>query len=449
MKKNNNSRSTPRRAWILLASTVAVVAAGVLAVLAVNGVVAPRPATPPTASSPPCSAHSSTNACIPNTIELNGQRLLEARIALRAGDPTLVAELSVLLKQANAALVTGPWTVTATNTVPPSGDVHDYLSSAPYWWPSQPKSTLNPSGCPWVQRDGKRYPAAGALSDDADRAAAFSAIYKLTLAWYYTGKPQYALRAGTDLRAWFLNSATAMNPNLNFAQLIPCEKDIRGIGIIDFSESLPNVIDAVALLDGGAPSWSASDHTGMKTWFAQFLGWLQSSPNGQDEKSAKNNHGSFFDQMEASLALSTGQPDLARTIVQAATATRLNVQISADGSQPLELARTLSWHYSMFNLMALTRLADVGRHVGVDLWSQIKPSDGSLTKAVDFLIPAASKTVNWKYPDSEFEPYQMLDVIHAAADAGDPRAIAALGLVPIPPRDGDIWLLSPTADLLH
>ncbi|MGW3743030.1 hypothetical protein ACWD62_21065, partial [Streptomyces sp. NPDC005146] len=28
----------------------------------------------------------------------------------------------------------------------PSGDPHDYLSQAPYWWPSQPRTAENPWG---------------------------------------------------------------------------------------------------------------------------------------------------------------------------------------------------------------------------------------------------------------------------------------------------------------
>ena len=45
----------------------------------------------------------------------------------------------------------------------------------------------------------------------------------------------------------------------------------------------------------------------------------------------------------------------------------------ADGSQPQELARTRSWHYSTFDLVAYTRLAAIGRHVGVDLWAYRGP----------------------------------------------------------------------------
>jgi hypothetical protein len=395
-----------------------------------------------------CDGRISDGACAPQTVVLDGQHMLDTRNRLRAGDAGLQLQLKTLLTQADAALTAGPWSVTDKTLVPPSGDKADYVSEAPYWWPTQPMTVDNPYGCPYVQKDGQRYPGADAITDTSERGTAFDAIYKLSLAWYYTGDPQYARRAELDIRAWFLDQATKMNPNLNYAQFIPCQSGGRGIGIIEFSEALPDVIDAVAILDSGAPGWVERDHDGMTAWFSQFLGWLQTSQNGQEEKAETNNHGSFFDQQEAALALYTGQPDLAKSIVLEAAKSRIDVQISGDGSQPLELSRTRSWHYSMFNLMALTRLADVGRHVGVNLWDYTSPSGGTLAKAVDFTIPAATGQSAWPYPETKFEPFRMLDVIHAAADAGDSAALAAVPLVPIPPSDGDIWSLRPAADFL-
>lgn len=395
-----------------------------------------------------CDGPVTHGVCAPRTAVLDGQRLLQTRTRLQAGDPNLNAQVDRLVADADAALTAGPWTVTDKDLVPPSGDKHDYVSEAPYWWPTQPKTTANPYGCPYVQRDGERYPGADAIKDHDARGAAFDAIYRLSLAWYYTGNPAYAHRAELDLRTWFLDDTTRMNPNLNYTQFIPCQVDGRGIGIIDFAEALPDVIDAVAILDSGAPAWTKGDHSGMQQWFGQFLDWLRTSQNGQDEAAAENNHGSFFDEQEAALALYTGQPELAREIVLRAEQKRIDVQIAGDGSQPLELSRTRSWHYSLFNLMALTRLAQIGDHLGVNLWDYTDPAGGSLTKAVDFLIPAATGQQAWPYPEMEFQAFQAIDAIHAAADAGDPLARGALSQVPAPPRDGDIWALRPAADFV-
>lgn len=385
--------------------------------------------------------------CIPQTVVLDGTRLALTRLLVRAGVPDLRRELATLRTEADAYLTQGPWSVTDKPQLPPSGDKHDYLSQAPYWWPTEPATADNPWGCPYVQRDGVTNPAINLITDHAERGSMFSAVYTLTLAWYYTGDAAYARRAALDLRTWFVDPATRMNPNLDYTQFIPCLPSGRGIGIIDFSQQFTDVIDATAILDTGAPSWTGADHAAMQSWYTRFLTWLRSSSNGASEAAQTNNHGSFFDQQEAALALITGQRDLARSIVTAAEAKRLDVQLAADGTQPLEITRTRSWHYSNFNLLALTRLAMIGRHVGVDLWHYATPRGGGILTSVDYLIPAAAGKAAWPYPELNFQPFAAIDVLHAAGDAGDRAARAAAAATPAPPG-GDLWLLIPAPEQL-
>ncbi|ACU74029.1 conserved hypothetical protein [Catenulispora acidiphila DSM 44928] len=384
---------------------------------------------------------------VPATVVLDGYRLALTRDLVRVGLPSLNAPLAELRTQADAALTAGPWSVMDKPELPPSNDKHDYLSQAPYWWPTQPATAANPWGCPYVQRDGVRNPAIDDITDHAERGEMFNAVYDLTLAWYYTGDAAYAQRAALDLRTWFVDPATRMNPSLDFTQGIPCMVTGRGIGIIDFSQQFTDLLDAVALLDTGAPGWSSADRAGMTTWNKQFLSWLQTSKNASDEAASTNNHGSFFDMQEAALALATGQRTLARSIVTTAETQRLNVQIAADGSLPLELSRTRSFHYSTFDLVALTRLAMIGQHVGVDLWHYSTPGGGTLFKAVDFVVPAATGQAAWTYPELQFQAFAAVDDIHAAADAGDRTARAAVAKLPTPPG-GDLWLLRPAPEQL-
>ena len=383
---------------------------------------------------------------VPKTVVLDGNRLAVTRLLVQAHAPQLRAEEARLTSIADGYLNQGPWSVTDKPQTPPSGDKHDYLSEAPYWWPTQPATASNPWGCPYVQKDGQRNPAADTITDHAERGQMFNAVYYLTLAWYYTGRADYAQRAALDLRTWFIDPATRMNPNLDFTQFIPCKDNGRGIGIIDFSQQYTDILDAVAILNTGAPGWTSSDDDAMTAWNTQFLTWLRTSANGAQEAAQTNNHGSFFDMLEAGLALSTGQSDLARSVVQAAEAKRIDVQLAADGSQPLELARTLPFHYSNFNLLALTRLAMIGQHVGVGLWHYTTSNGGSILKSVDFLIPAATGAT-WPYPDLNFQPFAATDVIHEAADHGDPSALRALPRLQQPPM-GDLWLLRPAPEQL-
>ena len=396
----------------------------------------------------PASASASARPSpVPRTVVLDGNRLALTRLLVRAGVPQLRSELKTLTGQADGYLTQGPWSVMDKPQTAPSGDKHDYLSEAPYWWPSQPQTAANPWGCPYVQKDGVRNPAIDTITDHSERGEMFNAVYTLTLAWYYTGKAAYAERAALDLRTWFVDPATRMNPSLNYTQFIPCKVDGRGIGIIDFSQQFTDILDATAILDTGAPGWTGADHSGMTSWDSQFLSWLQTSQNGSDEAAATNNHGSFFDMQEAALALATGQKALATSIVKGAESKRLDVQLAADGSQPLELSRTTSYHYSNFNLLALTRLAQIGEHVGVDLWHYTTPAGGNLLKSVDFVVPAATGAAAWTYPELNFQAFAGNDVIRAAADAGDRTALKALPKLSAQPG-GDVWLLRPAAEQL-
>jgi hypothetical protein len=394
---------------------------------------------------PSAAAHATPR--VPRTAVLDGARLQQTKVRLDHGDAQLARTLKDLTARADNWLDQGPWTVVDKPKPAPGGDVHDYLSQAPYWWPSQPKTADNPWGCPYVQRDGQRNPEVDTGTDRQDVEKVFDSTYDLSLAWYYTGKKQYAEKAAAVLRTWFLAPDTRMNPNLNHGQFIPCKYDGRAIGIIDFSQSYTSVLDAIAILDTGAPGWSRTDRTAMRAWNADFRDWLANSAFGKEEGAAKNNHGTFYDMQLAALAYATGDTDLARQTVLDARALRIDPQIAADGSQPQELARTRSWHYSTFDLVAYTRLAAIGRHVGVNLWSYQGPDGQSLFKAVDYLLPAATGAEPWAHPELEFHRFAASDVVHAAADAGDRVARAAVPKLEAPPG-GDLWALRPAAEQL-
>lgn len=403
-----------------------------------------------TASAHQSDPHFRLDLRAPATVVLDGSQLVKNQFGLIVGNKTLRTSLANLITQANSELTAGPWSVVNKTQVPPSGDKHDYLSYAPYWWPTQPLTASNPFGCPMKQIDGDRDPLVDSVPDHQSEIAAFADIYNLTLAWYYTGDRKYADRAELDIRTWFTNPATAQNPNMNFAQGIPCQFLGRGIGIIEFSYALTEVVDSTAILDDGAPGWSRADHNAIQTWDKSFLTWLRTSANGAQEDAQTNNHGTFYDMMSAALALYTGQRSLAKTIVQTSETTRIPTQILATGQQPLETARTLSYHYSTFNLVALTRLAQLGQHVGVDVWHYTAPGGGSIFKAIDFVLPAATQgnlPSVWPYQDLTFFQYAALDAVHAAANAGDKNAKAALPNIPVEPG-GDLFPIRPSAEQL-
>jgi hypothetical protein len=341
---------------------------------------------------------------------LDAKQLELTKQRIRAGDKTLVQALAQLDQEAQKTLTTGPFSVVTKDPVPPSGDKHDYLSQAPYFWPDSSK----PNGLPYIRRDGERNPEINKISDHRSLDQMVSSVETLALAYYYKGNDAYAAKAVQLLRAFFLDPATRMNPHLQFAQFIPGVNTGRGIGLIE-TRGLTRVVDAIGLL-AASNALTRKDQQGLQEWFTKFLAWMLESKNGRDESAARNNHGTYYDLQVTSFALFLGKKDLARDILQTARQKRVAAQIEPDGRQPLELARTKAWSYSVGNLDGLMLLARLGENVGIDLWSY-KTSDGrSIRRALDYLVPFAFSEQEWSYQQlGEWRPGMLFPLLRRAA----------------------------------
>jgi hypothetical protein len=342
--------------------------------------VASRPVRPP--------------ASQPRVFLINATQLAVTRQRAQAGDGSLTAALEALTRDAQRALKGGVYSVVDKQVQPPSGDKHDYLSQAPYFWPD-PKS---PNGLPYIRRDGERNPEINKITDHQSLDRMHSAVEATALAYYFSGDEAYAARAAQLLRAFFLDAATRMNPNLEYAQFVPGVNTGRGIGLIE-TRGLAQVVDAVGLL-AGAKAWTAADQDGMQKWFSDFLRWMQESKNGRQEAQSKNNHGTYYDVQIVSYALFAGQKDLALRTLSEARQKRIALQVEADGRQPLELARTKAWSYSVMNLDGLITLATLAaNNGGVDLWNYQTTDGRSIRRALEFLVPVALGDRKWDYPE--------------------------------------------------
>jgi hypothetical protein len=327
----------------------------------------------------------------PRIFQSDGRDLRAVKRRLAAGEPALVAAVIELRKRADDELKTAPLTIVNKPQAPPSGDKHDYVSMAPYFWPDPSK----PDGLPYIRRDGQVNPERNKY-DRPLLGKMSQAVNTLGLAYYLTGDERYAAHATKLLRVWFLDTATRMNPNLNYAQFIRGVNDGRGIGIID-SVALLQVVDGIGMIQG-SPAWTKVDHFGVTSWFRDYLQWLRTSKNGKDEAAAANNHGTWYDAQVATFALFVGEDDaVVKKFLEESKTKRIARQIEPDGRQPLELRRTKAFDYSQTNLRGLFALATLGDRVGVDLWRYESADGRSIRKALDWLIPFATGEKKWEY----------------------------------------------------
>ncbi|MBE9598251.1 alginate lyase family protein [Pedobacter sp. MC2016-24] len=292
-----------------------------------------------------------------------------------------------VMKEARWALQQAPVTVTAESSPRSSGGKHDFFSEADYFWPD-PK---NPEG-PYVERDGLTNPD----NFVAHRKAMIrlsNVIGALASAYVLTGDEKYVKHAILHLEAWFLNPETLMNPNLWYAQAIKGKHQGRNYGIID-TIHLMEVAQGVLVFErSGIFKKNIAD--GIKKWFFAYTVWLNTSKPGLQEKAIKNNHSSCWAMQVASFAkLCNDQPMLDSMRLRYKNVL-LPAQMAADGSFPLELARTKPYGYSIFNLDAMVMLCQILSTPEDNLWTYQAKEGQSIQTGIDYLFPFVRDKQKW------------------------------------------------------
>ncbi|MBN9298153.1 MAG: alginate lyase family protein [Filimonas sp.] len=333
-----------------------------------------------------------------STLLLDSARLSKAKALYQKRDGDVVALVKPIVEESNKLLTLVPKSILEKSFTPPSGDKHDYMSMAPYFWPDPTK----PDGKPYIRKDGERNPEINKITDKSNMGTIERACRYLSLAYYFTGDEKYAVKGTQLLQFWFIDKATRMNPNLNYAQAVPGVNDGRGIGIIE-TVSLTSLTDAIVLLEGSAALTPAIDQQ-LRNWFEDYRNWMLTSKNGNDEHNALNNHGTWYDMQMLTFSLFLGKKDFAKEYAQKSLL-RIPVQIEKDGKQPLELERTTALGYSTFNIDAWFKVATLAQKAGVDIWNY-KTTDGRGIKlALDWLWPYAVGEKKWEYKQiHEYKP---------------------------------------------
>jgi hypothetical protein len=345
---------------------------------------------------------------ITDQVKIDFKRLENSKIKILEKDQEYLSAFNQLINDANKALLFKPVSVTTKTNLPPSGDNHDYMSIAPYWWPNP----NTPNGIPYIRRDGEINPEVKNFSDKLVLPGLSRSIYHLALAYYFTGKDEYASHASKLIRVWFLDEKTKMNPNLKYAQSVKGVTDGRAEGIID-TRHFMHIIDAITLIKS-SNNWTAADQSSMVKWVSDFSQWMVTSKIGKEEMNAANNHGVWFDAQLLAYAEFLKDTGMVKNIY-VRTMNRLDREMDARGSFPLEMGRTTSYHYSVFILNALSNLATRFQHHGLDLWNSKTASGKSLKMAFDFILPYLLDKQAWTGPQiNEFRKVEALPILQKA-----------------------------------
>ncbi len=292
-----------------------------------------------------------------------------------------------VLKAAKQYLSEKPITITASHSSRSAGGVHDFFSEGDYWWPDP----QNPNG-PYIQRDGMSNP-----DNFVEHRRALMRLSvqmpALVAAWKLTKDARYAKHAALHLRAWFIDEATRMNPNLQYAQAIHGRFTGRGTGIID-TIHLVEVAHAIEVLEASG-ALSEGETSGIKRWFTDYLTWMTTSKNGIDERDAKNNHGTCWVMQVAAFAHLTGDQKLLDYCRDRFRTVLLPNQLAADGSFPQELRRTKPYGYSLFNLEAMSTVCQILSTPQNNLWVFQLADGRGMRKAMEYMVPYMKDKKSW------------------------------------------------------
>lgn len=330
----------------------------------------------------------------------NYDHMVEVRRSLRQGSNRYAEPYHRLLRESEAILLERPTSVMdkPDEKVAKSKDKHDFISVGKYAWPNP----NTPDGMPWVQRDGY-INVDNFRKDDAVRLDKMtSRVSKLCMAYFFSDDRRFAQKAAELVRVWFIDTATRMNPNLTYAQVIPGHDNNMGhvAGVI-FGRTLVNVLAGLALIQNAAAYTSDIDQ-GVKRWFSEYATWLTTSGPGTGEGRTTNNHSVAYDEQLIAIALFEGDTASVRRLTEEFHLKRVFRQVGPDGKMPRELARTRALGYSIYNVKNMLDICEMVKGITPSFYD-IKSADGrSIGAAIDYIVKYLGKK------ESDFRPYQQV-----------------------------------------
>ncbi|KAI0651739.1 alginate lyase-domain-containing protein [Trametes meyenii] len=265
-----------------------------------------------------------------------------------------------------------------------------------------PTKSLAPSAtwttCPYVVRDGKVNPDVRSLPDSEAAVSMSQSVLYNALAYGVARTRGYSQNVAKFVDAFFLTSATAMNPNVNYGQQVrgPGKAHQMGTytGILDL-RGLVKVVNAIQILKASAsPDWTSARDKAMSNWMIAYVAWLENSSLGQQVAKKANNHLTFYVNQLAATKMFVGDAQGAQTALKNYFTNQFLDQIAASGEQPFEAVRTRPYHYRCFNLEAMITNAKLGDQLGMNFWTAKSKYGATIQTALDYTMSLDPKGEN-------------------------------------------------------
>lgn len=297
-------------------------------------------------------------------VYLNAAEIAAIKAKVSAGQEPWKSAYAKMKSDADAALNQAALSVTKSGSTS-----HDYYTMKPYNWANN-----MPSPCGATHCDGRINPKADRADYEASMKVS-AAVRALGLGYAFTGDARYADKAIALLRVWALDAATYMSPKVFNSQAI--EQFVSFPGLFYGADLIWNY-----------PGWNAAEKTA-------FAAWTKAFTTDAAGRTYPANWDSWRQAFVASGAALIGDAALMNS-AWAAFKADVAKKIDPTGRMPQETGRTLSLDYSIYAINAMTQVAEIARHNGVDLYGY---SSGSrnLERAWDFHTPYLINPGGWPY----------------------------------------------------
>ena len=296
-----------------------------------------------------------------------------------------------ILATAADALKQSPATPAAFPAPAKGLDSHTFYSEDTEWWPQE-----GSPGAPYERRQGYSNPHAFTAHRDAF-VRLNGIVAACVAAWRLTSESPYAAHAMLHLRAWFLDEATRMEPNLEHAACIPPSSEGTPRGVEE-TVAMAELVRSASFLCAYNGVATEAESAGLRAWFSSFATWLNESKKGFIARESKDRLAICWTLQAAECArfsrIGALQLECSHRFRD-----KLLRQMTFDGDFPLELHRVAdAYAASIFTLDCLSLTCEALSTPMDRLWDYNLPDGRGMRSAVAFLYPSLDRRAAWKYP---------------------------------------------------